>query len=1012
MNFKQYTKQINYKSLWRFEVLLLLIAIIAFYQVAFLQYSLKWDNIIGYGTRRYAISQLLQEGIFPLWRSYINGGLPPYGDFIATWSPLIMTAGWLTEYTILTMHFFFIFYVYIAGLGIYKLVNYLIKNKKVAFIAGVSYMLSGMIVSHGQHMNIIGGTAWLPWIFLFYIKLNKELKWKYVIYFVIIAYITITDSYPAIGITAIYSIAAFGIFIFIRYLKEKDSYKIKRFLLLNISSVIILSIMGIGLIYTYMELSQEVIRFKDASLINNDGQPFTIQSYLSYIFPHATISDPNIFDCHKAMNNAYIGIFLFVFGVAGLFIKRNGYLFFFLGLAIFWLWAALGDDFGLKTFLYEYVPGMNKNRLPAIMRIPATFGLLLVGAYGLNNILKNKPKIIPKLFLAISITLTIVLIISLLEINISDFDSFKTDNSLWVNILEQNIFTLSLILIFTFLAFKKRIHILTVLVILVPLDMFISVQLNVAESVVSTVDPIKYYKQQTAHPIGYPTPTTNMVSENTNVQFSFGPSWKSGSVFKKDVSYEGYNPLILDKHRASFEDKKLADSTIQNAVIYVTSDVRSIENRYKDSIFDRSTIYLSEKEFSKISHHKNSKADVQIKEFQPNMISIQSKTDSDLYLVFLQTNYPGWKSYIDQKETKIYTANHQFMAIYLPKGEHEVLFEFKKPLVKFFSIFNIFLVLATILLILLFKYKSFNRTQKTTFISLIICILVVVIVRILTPNRAEQRKTDFRQISSTFRSWTSGIDAKQLSKMLLVDNHFIAKSIDTLLTESKNINSQSRYYTFGNISEAMENLDKIKSKYLFYAWSNTFVNENIAGMIYANYPTLLKDTSFNRNQILLLSKDKNTENQKRLLLTYKDRHNGNPAIDTSKVFYGKDYYKIEKEKLYGGGIRIKKGDLFTGNETFVSVKSKVLIESRNKCFLVIRFYKNNEEKPIKIKDFKIDLAINPLKQWNTIISGSTIPEETDHIHVFYYKPGKDSPLWIDQTEIILVKDNYINNSEL
>ena len=45
-------------------------------------------------------------------------------------------------------------------------------------------------------------------------------------------------------------------------------------------------------------------------------------------------------------------------------------------------------------------------------------------------------------------------------------------------------------------------------------------------------------------------------------------------------------------------------------------------------------------------------------------------------MVFSQNHLPGWKAFIDKKETKIYTVQSVFMGIVVPGGEHEIEFSF------------------------------------------------------------------------------------------------------------------------------------------------------------------------------------------------------------------------------------------------------------------------------------------------------------------------------------------------
>lgn len=60
-----------------------------------------------------------------------------------------------------------------------------------------------------------------------------------------------------------------------------------------------------------------------------------------------------------------------------------------------------------------------------------------------------------------------------------------------------------------------------------------------------------------------------------------------------------------------------------------------------------------------------------------NKISLKSSTSSDHLLVVSDNYFPGWKSFVDGKETKIYRANYSFRAIFLPEGRHSITFSYE-----------------------------------------------------------------------------------------------------------------------------------------------------------------------------------------------------------------------------------------------------------------------------------------------------------------------------------------------
>ena len=71
-------------------------------------------------------------------------------------------------------------------------------------------------------------------------------------------------------------------------------------------------------------------------------------------------------------------------------------------------------------------------------------------------------------------------------------------------------------------------------------------------------------------------------------------------------------------------------------------------------------------------HYKEAK----IIKYTPNEILIKTELDKTGFLFLSDTCYPGWKAYVDGRESKIYRANYMFRALALDKGKHNVKFSY------------------------------------------------------------------------------------------------------------------------------------------------------------------------------------------------------------------------------------------------------------------------------------------------------------------------------------------------
>lgn len=67
-------------------------------------------------------------------------------------------------------------------------------------------------------------------------------------------------------------------------------------------------------------------------------------------------------------------------------------------------------------------------------------------------------------------------------------------------------------------------------------------------------------------------------------------------------------------------------------------------------------------------------------EFAYNEITATVNTQEDTFVNFSQCYYPGWKAYVDGKETSLYTVNELIMGMEVPAGEHTIRFAYQPML--------------------------------------------------------------------------------------------------------------------------------------------------------------------------------------------------------------------------------------------------------------------------------------------------------------------------------------------
>jgi uncharacterized membrane protein YfhO len=64
----------------------------------------------------------------------------------------------------------------------------------------------------------------------------------------------------------------------------------------------------------------------------------------------------------------------------------------------------------------------------------------------------------------------------------------------------------------------------------------------------------------------------------------------------------------------------------------------------------------------------------EITKYSDNSVYIKTSNKDKGFLVFSDVYYPTWNATIDGKTTKIYQTNHAFRGIFVPKGNHTIVF--------------------------------------------------------------------------------------------------------------------------------------------------------------------------------------------------------------------------------------------------------------------------------------------------------------------------------------------------
>lgn len=393
------TRNINAKKNKIFSILPIIIILVLalIYFAPFLSgrkmmYGSDW-LLGGYAQRVWSANYILEHKEIPMWLPHLFGGSPTvagfFGDLLSPHTLL---------YLIFPVHivrtYLYIFYIFLAGLGVYLLLKEMKLGILPSTVAAIGYMFSGSLISttYAGHLARAISVALLPLMLLFVLKGVKRRRFFYFVFLAGIAALSFLGghfqmTYYAMGLTTFF-------FIFL-ILGERKTLKIKG--TLKVVSLFVMSLIILGMIVSISFLPV----YRNLSF-GARGQTKGYEYTTSWSMPTAELIDlfvpefsgikehywgGNYFKLHSE----YFGILpliLLLIGVFFCFKDRNVKFFFFFGVAA--LFLALGKNTPIFKIAYYVLPAIKKFRAPALIFYLVTFSVTVVAAFGLKRILERK----------------------------------------------------------------------------------------------------------------------------------------------------------------------------------------------------------------------------------------------------------------------------------------------------------------------------------------------------------------------------------------------------------------------------------------------------------------------------------------------------------------------------------------------------------------------------------------------------------------------------------------------
>ena len=813
--FRKYEFEIPY------PVLLLVAAVVSFWQFATFSNVLRCDIQDAMYPWRYFAGECFQNGIFPFWNPYEQFGYPFFADLQYTnWNPEVWLIGNLMGYSYVVLYALIFFYVWLAGYGMYRLANYLSQNRPVAFFIGLTWMLSGCTIAHLQQFVTVIGMAWMPFVVWQFFSFLDTSKWRHVAGFCVFSFLFFTSGYQALYFMLVYFFAVMVIKR-IMDLWRSDRAKFKLFLYRSFFLVALFALMFMPVFVALYRTSGFVSRLDHGvSLKDANFSPFSPQSLVSLFLPVVSGKMQNFIATDITMSNLFFGVIPLIFLTFSFLSKKNNLqrilLFFFL----IYLLAALGEYLPVRKFMYDYLPLMNLFRLPGLFRVVALFFLLLHLSLYLKN--TSVDWVSFKKFVFVFALIYFVIAVSIycvpgfsaalfLKEKENLFQLFNDSSGLALMFYQSFIFFVLLSLLLLVCVFWTHKLSFNVISFVTFCFLFVGIQFNIYFNVAGEQSPVYVSQKESSYPSGFPLPPSTSVKQYSGLTDRFNHVFSNTGNFLKKPMNDPFSSFQLDGYVSLTDSFQRLKNKLHSLPIAYLSDSILYKNEWGNVMNDSLGLYFSgnNKKFLQFEDLQLSRGDaVHLESFLPNFMQIEVSNARPVLFNLQQSYFPCWEVYSNGKRIQPVVNAGLLMSVPLAKGKHKLEFKFRDDLFLFFYFISIILFFLLISAIL---YTSGTLLSK--FSGVFLFVIFILSVGLFS-----------------FRNPTANQEISFTSHLVSASKNVIRSS----LKKSSGLNIRNEDPV--QFKQALRKIQDCDADKFFYEWEMGQYNDRIVENIRLKYP--------------------------------------------------------------------------------------------------------------------------------------------------------------------------------
>ncbi len=712
---------------WQAITILALLVVIFFREIL-LGAAFLWEDFLyfSYPVRNFAATSVAM-GSMPLWNPYTFNGMPFLADIQTTvfYLPcmllsLFTAGGRLGFYWLELMQ---VAHYVLAGACMFYLARSFGLRNLPALFSGAAYMLSGFMIVHAIHQQIITMVAWYPLILLFFRNALTRKEWVWVFLTALVLGHSILAGYPQLSLYFYFFLFIFFLFELLTTYQGKALFSRPALTVILKAGIIVALSVAVAMIqllptYEISGLSQRAqITYEKAS----EGTLAWSQLLTLFL--------PKLFGTAGATGSTYWGpgtywyywetciylgaLPLLLTILSATLIKKNKYVAFFWGYALFSLLFALGDNFFIHRLFFNFVPGFSTFRNPARMGIFLSFAAAILSGFSLNRLMyaERDARSDKRLLTILGGTVGAGVLLWLLVISGSFTDTLNSLRNAqeMLSGIRKDAFVSLLILVVSaalIYALIRGVGVRGARLALIPV-FFIDMLLFGGSQNNSPTDPKEYFGRSAA--------IVNFFKEQGKSElFRVNTRNSQGMIMDRNQGMidrifmmEGYTPLALQRAYAplgsldaEYDLLNVKYKTVTNEQTRSLSIARhetyfprafflykihtvhgdsALVSYLKSPDFDHRTTAVLEKDpyFTLAPAPGEPKWSARITGYENNRIDLDLSTNRDGLLVLSEIYYPGWKAYVDGKETEVYCTDYNLRGFFVPQGSHTAVVRFE-----------------------------------------------------------------------------------------------------------------------------------------------------------------------------------------------------------------------------------------------------------------------------------------------------------------------------------------------